>query len=281
MRSLRRFCATNLLLSASLAFSQMGVEVGTLTTPTNLTALEETPGPDRRSHLERLKDPAAAVRRNAALFLGAEKNKTAVPALIALLKDESSQVKRAAIQALSQIADKRAVPALIQSLQENDYGVRLDAVEALNSLRDPSALPALRRALRDPLPRLRESALNAVANISVSTVTHADIFKALSDDAEAVRVAACGHVIRLKLRGAVSSLLKNIGEYNSPIVREASIRALAVVGDAAVIPSLEKLRQDQEPSVAQAAAEAILKLKTAPTKRPTTSSAPAPRRRKR
>lgn len=100
--------------------------------------------------IQRLKDPEAQIRRQAAEALGKQRAEAAIAALVEVLKDKKESVRDAAGNALATIGQK-AVPALASALKDHDQVGRLSAAKALFQLGSESseALPALTAALKD------------------------------------------------------------------------------------------------------------------------------------
>ncbi|MHB9154474.1 MAG: HEAT repeat domain-containing protein [Endomicrobiales bacterium] len=215
-----------------------------------------TPKPDLRTNLEKLSDPAPLVRRNAVIFLGAEKKKGNVTALLRMLADDNAEVRRAAANALASAGDLRAVAPLIEKFNaEKNLGVKMNIVVALGDLRSASSLGLLTSLLEDPYPPFRSEALRALGKID-SKESYPVIVARLEDEAEGVRVMAAEVSGRLKLPSSVPQLLKNLA-HPVPVVRRSSAQALGEVGDETALPDLEKTLQDADASVAAAGKDAL------------------------
>jgi HEAT repeat protein len=71
--------------------------------------------------IQRLRDPDAVVRRQAARSLGLAKSKESVKELcLVLLEDASAPVRRAAAEALGRIGDRSAKNALERAMRHDD-----------------------------------------------------------------------------------------------------------------------------------------------------------------
>lgn len=214
------------------------------------------PGPDTRTNREKFSDPDPIVRQNAVIYVGMEKKKTNVPALVKMLGDENAGVRRAAVNALVQTGDKSCVSALVDRYgAEKDLAVKMNIVVALGDLKARSALPLLTSLLKDSYPPFRSEALRALGKIN-DPGTYSKIVARLSDEAEGVQVMAAEVAGNLKLASAVPDLIKNL-ENSVPVVRRASVKALGKVADAAALPRLEQMLQDADSLVARTAKEAI------------------------
>ncbi len=100
-----------------------------------------------REVIDRLDDPAAGVRREAALALGRIGSKEATDALVSRLSDPSSPIRIEAARALGEIADERAVPDLVRFLAVGSPELRAACAEALGSLGGEAARAALATTL--------------------------------------------------------------------------------------------------------------------------------------
>jgi len=91
----------------------------------------------------------AAVRAGAALFLGAQRSRLAVPGIVRLLRDPEPSVRCAAADALGAIGDPQALPFLDRAVGEGDPSVADAALRAAHRIRAASERPP--RA-RPPVP---------------------------------------------------------------------------------------------------------------------------------
>ena len=122
---------------------------------------------DTAKYLEALKSENVTVRKEAAYYLGENKEEDAVPLLIQLLRqDQSKEVRINAIEALGKIGsvdNNSHVDTLIGILRENDTEILTAAVEALGKIKDPKAVKPLINLLdnRD----IRLTAIWALGNV--------------------------------------------------------------------------------------------------------------------
>jgi len=130
--------------------------------------------------LRTLRDLDPQVRRQAALALGAIKDRRAVEPLGQALQDECTAVREAAAQALGELGDPRGVDLLVGILHKDEsdkivlYHDRQDAAQALAKLGIPQALEPLVEALHDARARVRTAAYRALAEQDVPTGGGAD-----------------------------------------------------------------------------------------------------------
>jgi outer membrane assembly lipoprotein YfiO len=133
-------------------------------------------------YIENLKSESIEVRKDAVIWLGNRKIKSAVPKLIETLNNEKDKntrywivhylgeiggssaipvlikifendsedidIRCAAGHSLGLINDKAAIPTLIKALENDNGGIQLTAVLALGEIGDESAIPALKEILR-------------------------------------------------------------------------------------------------------------------------------------
>lgn len=224
------------------------------------------PAPDTRTNLDKISDPDSNIRRNAAIFLGSEKKKENVPALITLLNDTDSDVQRAAVDALALSGDRRAVQPLMDKFKATkDINIQMDIIIAIGELRNVAGLPLVRALLKDPYPVFRNEAVRALGKIN-SPETYKEIASMLNDESEGVRVVAAEVSGELKITSAAQLLVKNLQDPVA-VVRISCARALGVVGGSAVVSDLRKLLQDTDSSVVAAAQESIKQIEKRSTRK--------------
>jgi hypothetical protein len=164
-----------------------------------------------------LRDPAAAIRVNAALALGELRAKEAEESLLAALKDEARPVQIAAARALGVVAGRSGIDALAALARgPADPALRLEAVRALGAIylgycgnaagrpgaRKPPATAAsfrpedaagaevifqvLSRTLSDPLTELHTPSIEALARTPAGAGKVGDEIRIASSGVRAV-----------------------------------------------------------------------------------------------
>ncbi len=152
-----------------------------------------------------------AIRLGVIEALGRIRDPSTVPVLTEALSDKSPEVRWEAALALGEIGEAEAVPALVSALSDSDRYVRYGSAQALQALRwiprgesdqayfflgkqEWDRLVALGEAAVDPLIIAlhdRDSGVRAFAAESLgkvgSGIAIPELYKALSDDDEAVR----------------------------------------------------------------------------------------------
>lgn len=165
------------------------------------------------------------------------------------------------LEALRLIGDRRAVPSLLA------YGSRCVAGLDESALR--ACLPAT--AWEEPLavlqgndPRLRAWVVDWLAqgtqtwtpeNPHTPRIVSA-VIAACADPVPQVRVAAIAAAGDLRFSGAVETLTRLL-RHPQALTRQAVVRALAEIGDAAVIPAVLPLLDDVDPDVQRVTAAAL------------------------
>lgn len=132
-----------------------------------------------------------------------------VDKLLALLQNaESSSLRSHAAHALSWCSDSRAVNPLIAALKDEDADVRWYAAFALGTLGDHRAVEALIVAYEDTHPRVRESALRALAKIAVEDDRSIELLiKALGDEDAPTRYTAVSVVEKIRNERLIEPLV--------------------------------------------------------------------------
>ncbi|GAB7539940.1 HEAT repeat domain-containing protein [Burkholderia sp. 3C] len=221
-------------------------------------------------------DPAAEVRREAALALAAWEQHDAVDALCAALLDTDDGVRDAAAQSLSELKEPASgatlrrwaerpepfvVRAVLRGLRElryadawqpalaaldaDDAGVRLEAVAVLGWLKDARALPRLAAlATGDAQAEVRRAAAGALgfgvdADDTAAPVAAA-LLAALADNAWQVREAAAVTLGRLRARAAVAALEHALDDPYWQVRLRATC-ALGLIGERASGPKIAAL----------------------------------------
>lgn len=153
----------------------------------------------------------------------------AVELLLPILNQPDNPVFDTAVEALGKFGDLRAVLPLIALLQAPDFQLREIAAKALGDLGDASASRPLVEALRDPELHVCEAAASSLRRIGKPAIDH--LIAALED--------ADMHV------------------------RKLAAQILGEIGDVLAATHLKTALTDSKHNVRLAAAEALLKLKSA------------------
>lgn len=234
-----------------------------------------------------LRSPVAAVRVQAATWLGRMADRSAVPALIGALENPRSDVRREAAKALGAIKDARAAGALIEALGDGDVNVRFYAAYALGEIKDRRAAGPLLDAIGDPQWCVRDQAAWALREIhdpsivgplvaalgqKGADVPHiewllrqiggAPVTEALVGLLSAPNAETRALAVRVlgELGGAAEPLVAALKD-PSPAVRRAAIEAILMVGDDRAEDVIEELAaRENDPSVRTAAEKALFKL---------------------
>jgi HEAT repeat protein len=232
-------------------------------------------------------DPSEWVRFEAVTSLGLidPRGERVIPHLTDALKDRSADVSWAAARSLGKLGPfaKSSVPALTAALDDPrehhlpltpDFtwmrALRCDVADALGriGIEANAAIPALRKAVaKDRNPEVRVFAALALSRIDPKDqgVVSA-IIRELEDKGEGTSgpAAAIEALADLgpKARAAVPALLRSLA-HDEPSIRSGAARALAAVGDRAVIPDLERLLEDKDNLVRDTARASLEQLAAA------------------
>lgn len=219
------------------------------------------PANDTRTNVEKLTDENPMVRRNAVIYIGSERKKENVPALVPMIDDASVEVQRAAIDALAKTGDtERVAPVLTGKFsREKNYAVKQNIIVALGDLQARSALPLIKAQLKDPFPGMRNEALRALGKIN-DKQTYGDIVAMLKDESEGTRMMAADVVGKLQLAAGAEQLRKNLKDPVS-LVRRSSARALGQLKASSALADLQLLLKDTDVGVAAAAKQSIEEIK--------------------
>ena len=190
------------------------------------------------------------------------KSERDVDGLIKALKHKHIFVRSRAVEALGKIGGARAVEPLIQTLNDEAWHVRGAAAAALGEMGDKRAVEPLVQALKDEGElswHVRERAARALGKIGGERPVGALIHTLKNDEWLNVR------------RGAIEALGKIGKPAEEPLIRalkneSRDVRlttawALGYIGDEEAVKSLVHAQKDEDPSVREAATEALCKIK--------------------
>lgn len=175
-----------------------------------------------------LNDPDSAIQMGAARALGMI-GAPAVARLTDELRTEQDGRQRKAVEALKLIGAPAVVP-LIDALQDRDWRIRLGAARALVAIGDPAVDPLV-RALREGSPAVQMGAAATLGKIGSPTSIKPLTDALLHDDWRVGRVAV--RALGMLGEAAVEPLLSVLREGNDTAWRGA-VTALVLIGDAAV-----------------------------------------------
>jgi HEAT repeat protein len=237
-----------------------------------------------------LKDPNAGVRTAAACALGSFGDLSVGEELLPLLRDPNWETRVAALESLGRLRDPRATEAVIACLRDPDREVREKAAECLGLIGDHRAVAPLLEALLDSDRFVRQWARLALQRInpqwerSEEARARLELFRtaAASGDygvqfsaREVLRslgepAGGVSQVRRSRGGAGVMELLTDFLADPDPSVRQAAVEALVALPEAA--PRIKRMRQDPDPGVAAAAAAGAA---AQPAKRPTAYCSPS------
>jgi HEAT repeat protein len=213
-----------------------------------------------RAHIKELYSETPAKRMKAALEIGklGEKAKDAVPFLIGMLYDSdfvlqqsdhnikvSISPAKASMLALIRIGSLAVMP-LIAACRDENIDTRKYAVEALGNIKDARAVESLVAALKDKKTVVREYAHKALMQVIEGLKERQDekqLIGMLQYERPSVRIAvieALGNVPRTRVAENLVPFLENGDSY----IRKKSADALKKIGEAAVVPLINALYND-------------------------------------
>jgi HEAT repeat protein len=231
----------------------------------SLTALEkirdESAGP-RLVFLLRDMDPK--VQTTAMEAVGILQAKEALPSLTDTLNhSRDARVKRAALEAIAMLPDETNRPLYAQYLTDKDEKMRAAAAEGFARLKNPSDLPTVQKAWDaegKTSPRL--SMAFAMVALGKTDVSEFSPLRYLIDNlnSAAFNGIARPFLVELARNPNVRSALYGPLATGTKDEKINLARVLGVSGDAESIAPLQKLSNDPDPDVAQAALNAVRNL---------------------
>jgi HEAT repeat protein/MFS family permease len=155
--------------------------------------------------IERLNDPDADVREEAARALGRLRSLEAVEVLIVHMRDPASKIRSEAALALGEIGDARAIPALVECLASESSEVQDACARALGDI-------GSREAVRHLMDLLHEKHTERVMAAGAEAVSRHGMVEAAWEIVPRMHLTA-NPVLRRQLAIATGNLLGKPGEF--------------------------------------------------------------------
>jgi HEAT repeat protein len=231
----------------------------------SLVALEkirdESAGP-RIAFLVR--DPDPKVQTTAMETVGLLQDKQALPDLIEVFnRTRDAKVKRAALEAIAMLPAESSRPIYVQYVSDKDEKMRAGAAEGFARLANPVDLPTVQKAWDDEgktSPRL--SLAFALVALGKTEVSQFSPLQFLIDNLNSAAFNGIAHpfLVELARNPQVRSALYGPLASGTKAEKIGVSRVLAVSGDSESIAQLQKLSNDPDADVAQAALTAVRNL---------------------
>jgi len=173
---------------------------------------------------------------------GGQTRKVSVESLLYDLKHPEAERRRQAAIWLGQNRVRKALPALIEATSDPDEGVRLEAGKALVALRDPAALEALIVLLQDSEKETRLLAVDGIVDLYVaeqggfmySMRKVADVVNPLDDDFDPKIVDSYVEVDPRAIEGLTGRLRDD-----EAAVRKKTAQALGILRGHQALPEIQ------------------------------------------
>ncbi|MDX1992106.1 MAG: HEAT repeat domain-containing protein [bacterium] len=215
--------------------------------------------PTLEDYLLFLKSPDADVRRNAAWWLGRQRDIRIVEALIPVLNDPDPTVRLRVAESLGNMKDDRAVMPLVTALSDDDVQVRTAVINALGLQGDWRALDAIVMQLGAAEAQIRMAAADALAKLPDARAVGALVGRLLEDEDPDVRYSASRALGEIG-QPAVDLLL--LALHGEPDVSAKLYMAeiLAKAHDQRAVTPLKVLTEDDDEAVRETAKWALKQL---------------------
>ncbi len=217
--------------------------------------------------IDMLRSADAGTRAKAAREIGESGDRTAVPALAAVLRDPSEKVRREVVIALANIRTPASLDALITATRDTDSNTRTLAIRGLSGyytgeVPDAGFTGFLKDTYGSAKKALSSDNTRIDPGVHVDPKVIAALRAALADtrSIQASRQAAKA-LGTLLVRPAVPDLVKSAHSIDVPLARE-SLYALAKIKDLSAGPQLLDLLDSPNQDIEQDAAETIGLLRT-------------------
>lgn len=217
----------------------------------------------------RLESAELEERRDAVMRLGALRRPEASQVAVAALRDPSALVRATAAAAVLSLPADQSAAVLLPLLGDRDEFVRREAAYALGKTGSRAAVPSLVEVLnRDRQDGVRGAAAVALGELGdgVAVVPLTEILVPTQRSRRTrnpfVLLAAARSLGQLENSAGVPVLLATLNnEYVDIEVRREAAIALGRIGDASAVSSLQRFVAATDPYLAEAAREAVKKIR--------------------
>ncbi len=214
------------------------------------------------------RDDFWAVRSRCATLLGNYKNDEAKSALLAALRDDDSRVRVAAIQSLGEFKHDTGIASMLRGLfyDRTNYFVRAAAIEAISKVDPEMAVHVIYTALdRGSYHQiLRTTALRCLVKIKPDMAHEIAVNYSKYGEPDYLRTAGISVLTSMDMDHTNTVHILS-GYLSDPYiwVRAGAINGLGQIGDASVIPLLQKqLKVERDGRLVQMAKNAIKEIKS-------------------
>lgn len=204
------------------------------------------------------------VQATAIEAVGLLRDMAAVPALTQVLnRGKDAKVRRAALTAIAMLPEQSSRAVYAQYLTDKDDRLRAAAAEGFARLRDKADLPMLEKAWQDeakPQPRLSIAFAEVMDGKTELSEFSPLQFLINNLDSAAYNGEAYPFLVELARAPAVRALLYQPMESGTKAEKIGLARVLGRSGDQSSLAPLQKLSNDPDSEVAQAALTAVRNL---------------------
>jgi HEAT repeat protein len=213
-----------------------------------------------------LHDPDVKVQSTAIEASGVLRNKSALPDLIdALNHARDARIRHAALEAIAMLPDPSTRPLYAQYLADKDEKMRAAAAEGFARLGDPADLPVVKKAWDEETKTSPRLSL-AFAQVAMGKTELSELsplrFLINNLNSAAFNGIARPFLVELARKEAVRQLLYGPLTSGTKDEKIGLAQVLGLSGGPSSVPELQKLANDPDPEVAQAAIAAVRNLQS-------------------
>ncbi|MEQ8674769.1 MAG: HEAT repeat domain-containing protein [Aggregatilineales bacterium] len=199
-------------------------------------------------------------RRNAAWYLGRQRDDRVILPLISALADPDDDVRLRVVEALGNLRDDRTVMPLVSALAEDNPKIRAQVVASLGRQRDFRAFQALLDLLYDGDAGVRTASAEGLGKLPDDRAIMPLISVMLDDEDDDVRYFASKSVLAIGGKNVVDGLLLVLQSQPSAGSIITILEILAELKDVRAIPQIEALKTHPDDGVSATAKWALTQL---------------------
>ncbi|MEW6557456.1 MAG: HEAT repeat domain-containing protein [Elusimicrobiota bacterium] len=202
-----------------------------------------------------LQDKEAQLRQSACVALGYIGDPKAIAPLIERIKtDTDTAVRTQAVLILGNMRAQQSVDTLVPLLKDTNLDIRLISVQALGKIGNNSAAPEIKNALNTAIEEsktekepYRQTQYNRLITESIKASgdlndksTEPLLLMLLQNDDKSIKITAATALGKIGNKSGLD-VAKEFAADKDDMLRMQAVEALGFIGDASVVPMLEKI----------------------------------------
>jgi len=171
------------------------------------------------------------------------------------LYHEGTERQRLAVTALGWLGEQDVIEPLLRAINHPEAGIRKSAISSLTRIGDVDDIEPIKLALTDENSGVRKVAVTALIVLRGEECI-SDIRQLLDDDDIWVRYHTITSIGEMRIKKHADCLLPYL-EDDLDVIKIAAAKAMALLGDERAVPVLNRLKQEKNTDLVEAAEMAL------------------------